>query len=365
MQGYADTPELAFGDLAAKVRAAGLLERRTAYYAIKISATCLAYAGGWIALFRIGNSWFTVAPAVFLGIMFTQLGFIGHDAGHQQIFSSRPANRYLGIVAGNTLTGLCYGWWVPKHSAHHAHPNEIGRDPDLAVDPTSATPPATGPPTLGVRLARLLARRQAPLFVPLMLLRSLGLHVSGARFLIRRHDRSAAIEGLLVAIHVGAYLTILSLVLSPLKAAVFILIQQAVFSIYLGVSFAPNHKAMPIIARCSELGFAQRQIVTARNVSGGRLATFLLGGLNYQIEHHLFPSMPRPNLKYAQAWVKDFCSQHDLYYCETTFAESFRRIFQYLESAGAATGNLSASDASGSRVHRSVRSIPASGSSRT
>jgi len=172
-----------------------------------------------------------------------------------------------------------------------------------------------------------------------MLLRSLGLHISGASFLIRRRDRSAALEGLLTAVHFGVYLTIVALVLSPLKALVFVVTQQAVFSVYLGVSCAPNHKAMPIIDPNSKLGFAQRQIVTARNVSGGGLATLLLGGLNYQIEHHLFPSMPRPNLKYSQAWVKDFCAEHDLFYCETTFAESFRRILKYLQLTGARSGS--------------------------
>ncbi len=165
----------------------------------------------------------------------------------------------------------------------------------------------------------------------MMLLRSIGLHVSGARLLSRRHDRAAAGEALLIALHGAMYLTILALVLSPVKALAFVLIQQAVFSLYLGVSFAPNHKGMPIIARGSDLGFAERLIITARNVSGGWVATFLLGGLNYQIEHHLFPSMPRPNLKYAQADVKEFCDAHHLSYCETSFTASFSRIIQYLE----------------------------------
>ena len=330
MQTYADTPELAFGDLFDKVRAAGLLERKSTYYSLKITVTLLAYTAGWIAFALIGNSWLTVAPAVFLGIMFTQLGFLGHDAGHQQIFRSRRANRYLGLTVGNTLTGLCYGWWVPKHSAHHAHPNEIGRDPDIAGNPASA-PPAIGQSTLSTPITRLLARWQAPLFGPLMLLRSLGLHISGASYLLKRHDRSAAGEGLLTALHVGLYLTILNLVLSPMKALVFVVIQQAVFSVYLGVSFAPNHKGMPIIARGSDLGFPQRQIITARNVSGGWVVTFLLGGLNYQIEHHLFPSMPRPNLKHAQALVNEFCATQQLSYCETSLSESFRRIIRYLE----------------------------------
>jgi fatty acid desaturase len=330
VQDHIDTPELSFSDLFDKVASAGLLERRTVYYSLKIGVTFLAYVAGWMAFARVGNSWITVLPAVFLGIVFTQLGFVGHDAGHQQIFRSRRANRYLGLAVGNTLTGLCYGWWVPKHSAHHAHPNEIGRDPDVAEYPTCA-PSATAATTLSTRIGRFLARWQAPLFAPMMLLRSVGLHVSGARFLIRRHNRAAAGETLLIALHCAMYLMILALVLSPVKALAFVLIQQAVFSLYLGVSFAPNHKGMPIIARGSELGFAERQIITARNVTGGWVVTSLLGGLNYQIEHHLFPSMPRPNLKRAQSLVKEFCATQQLSYCETSFSESFRRILRYLE----------------------------------
>ena len=43
------------------------------------------------------------------------------------------------------------------------------------------------------------------------------------------------------------------------------------------------------------------------NITGGRFTDFMLGGLNYQIEHHLFPSMPRPNLRRVQGLVRDFC----------------------------------------------------------
>jgi fatty acid desaturase len=78
-------------------------------------------------------------------------------------------------------------------------------------------------------------------------------------------------------------------------------------------------------------------VVTARNIRGGRLTTFMLGGLNYQIEHHLFPSMPRPNLRRAQGLVRDFCAAADLGYSEESFAGSFRQIIHHLSDAGAAT----------------------------
>ena len=172
-----------------------------------------------------------------------------------------------------------------------------------------------------------------------MLLRSGGMHVLGIQRLIRRRDHASAVEAFLLVLHIALYLTVVFWVLSPLKALAFIAIQQAVFSVYLGISFAPNHKAMPIIEPATSAGFARRQVVTARNISGGRLTTFLLGGLNYQIEHHLFPSMPRPNLRRVQSLVKEFCTATDLGYSEENFVESFRQIIHHLSDAGAASSH--------------------------
>src|SRR5579859_7603315 len=202
-----------------------------------------------------------------VGMMFTQLGFIGHDAGHNQVFTTRRRNRLLGLTVGNALTGLSFGWWVPKHNAHHAHPNERGRDPDIGEGPASvsADSPAKGRDRLGAWLARW----QAPLFFHLMLLRSTGMHVLGIKRLARRHDRTAAVEAALIMLHAALYLTVVLWVLSPLKALAFIAVQQAVFSLYLGISFAPNHKGMPIIESATTAGFARRQVVTARNIRGG------------------------------------------------------------------------------------------------
>ena len=118
-----------FHDLTMDLRAAGLFKRRLGYYSVKVALTVAAFGAGWLAFFLVGDSWATLGIAVFLGVVATQLGFIGHDAGHKQIFESRRANRLLGLGIGNALIGLSYGWWVPKHGAHHAHPNEPGRRP--------------------------------------------------------------------------------------------------------------------------------------------------------------------------------------------------------------------------------------------
>jgi fatty acid desaturase len=311
----------------------GLLDRRPGYYRVKITLTIFAFFAGWALFVMAGNSWRTLAVAPLVGMTFTQLGFIGHDAGHNQVFGTRRRNRMLGLTVANALIGLSFGWWVPKHNAHHAHPNEMGRDPDIgegtALAPSDAPGNGRGP------LASRLARRQAPLFFPLMLLRSSGMHVLGIKRLVRRRDHAAAVEASLIMLHAALYLTAVLWVLSPLKALAFVGVQQAVFSLYLGISFAPNHKGMPIIESATAGGFARRQVTTARNISGGPFITFMLGGLNRQIEHHLFPSMPRPNLRRVQGLVRDFCAATDLGYREENFVESFRQIVHHLSDAGA------------------------------
>ncbi len=319
-----------FGVLARQVREAGLLDRRFGYYGAKIPLTVAAFGAGFAGLILLGNSWFALAIAAFLGLMFTQLGFVGHDAGHQEVFRSRRANRLLGFAVGNVLIGMSFGWWVPKHSAHHAHPNEVGRDPDVGDGPPIRAS-ADGTNVTGSPLTHAMERWRAPLFFPLMILRSTGIYVLSVQRLIRERNRAAGVEGALLGLHVALYLTCVFWVLSPLKAVAFIAVQQAVFSVYLGCSFAPNHKGMPIIDSDAGLSFARRQVVTSRNIAGGRFTNLLLGGLNYQIEHHLFPSMPRPNLARAQQLVRAFCLDNDLGYREDSLIGSYRQTLRSLK----------------------------------
>ena len=171
--------------LTTDVRNAGLLDRRLGYYSVRAVLTVTALAAGWTCFFLLGNSWLTLCVAVFLGLTATQLGFLAHDAGHRQIFRSKRANRLTGLAIGNGLIGLSFGWWVPKHNTHHAHPNQVGRDPDIGggfVGPQDAE--GSAPTRQG--LTGWLARWQAELFFPLMLLRSTGLYYSGVQDLLRR-----------------------------------------------------------------------------------------------------------------------------------------------------------------------------------
>jgi fatty acid desaturase len=330
-----------YAQLSRQIKHAGLLERRPRHYIWKIAIIAALLAAGWTAFVLVGDSWWQLAVAAFLAVMFTQVGFLGHDAGHRQIFGSRRANYVLGILLGNLGIGLSYGWWVSKHNRHHAHPNTEGADPDIMLSALAFSATQAG---ASRGLARLVFRLQAYLFFPMLLLEAISLHASSIRALTSRAARYRVWEAALLTIHVAGYLTVVFLVLSPVKAVVFILVQQGLFGLYLGSSFAPNHKGMPILDADDQTDFLRRQVITSRNVRGGWLTDFALGGLNYQIEHHLFPSMPRPNLRHAQSLVAAFCQQQELPYCQTSLVGSYAQALRYLNSVGrlASAGPLTA-----------------------
>jgi fatty acid desaturase len=320
-----------YAQLSRQVKEAGLLERRPGYYAWKIAVTVGLLAAGWTVFVVAGSSWWQLAVAVFLAVVFTQIGFLGHDAGHRQVFASRRASYVAGLLLGNLGIGLSCGWWVDKHNRHHAHPNTEDADPDIAAGALAFTA-AQARASRGV--ARLVFRYQAYLFFPLLLLEAISLHVASIRALTSQGSRHRSWEAALLAVHVAGYLTVVLLVLPPVKAAVFILVQQGLFGLYLGCSFAPNHKGMPILGPADRSDFLRRQVLTSRNVRGGWLTDFALGGLNYQIEHHLFPSMPRPSLRRSQALIEAFCRQRGVPYRQASLAGSYAQALRHLNAVG-------------------------------
>jgi fatty acid desaturase len=326
-----------FAELSRQVRAARLLDRRHGSYALRIGATLAVFAGLWAAFVLIGSSWLQLVVAALLGAAYTQVAFLGHDGGHQQVWRSRLGNDLLCILAGDLLVGLSFGWWIDKHNRHHAHPNHEDHDPDIGDGVLAFTTNQIAARHRG--LGRFIARNQAWLFFPLLLLEGLNLHVASIRFLARststRCGRYRGLELALFATHAVVYVGALLWVLGPWPALAFFAVHQAVFGLYMGCSFAPNHKGMPIIPTAAKVDYFRRQVLTSRNVRGHWFTDVLLGGLNYQIEHHLFPSMPRCNLRRAQALVREHCRVHAIDYVETTLAGSYAIVLRHLHGLGA------------------------------
>ena len=327
-----------YATLVRSVRAAGLLDRRPFSYGLRGLLTVGFYAATCLAIVGVGNSWFQLVNAGVFALAFGQIAFLGHDAGHQAIFASRRLNDALGRSLGNVLTGLSYGWWVDTHNRHHANPNHEQSDPDIS-DGVLAYTRAQAANRHGP-ISRFLTRNQAWLFFPLTLLEGISMHVDSVIAIRTGRYRSARgggrrYETVGMIIHAALYVTLLLLVMSPAKAAAFIGVHQAVFGLYMSCTFAPNHKGMPTLAASHELDYLRRQVLTSRNVRGGWFTDIALGGLNYQIEHHLFPNMPRPALRQAQPLVRSYCHELGVSYCETSLFRSYRIVLEHLHTMGA------------------------------
>ncbi|WP_436493293.1 fatty acid desaturase family protein [Actinokineospora sp. HUAS TT18] len=323
-------PGSEYAALSREIRAAGLLRRRHGYYAAKIAGNLVAFAGAWVAFAFLGDTWWQLFIAAFMAIVFAQLAFIGHDAGHKQIFRTRRLNDAVGTVHGG-LIGMSFQEWIGGHNRHHANPNHEDRDPDLVIAALAFTSTQA---RLKTGFLRWMAKHQAWLFFPLLTLEGISLHVAGFKSVFSAENRARRVEGALLTAHLVGYLIAVFLVLSPGIAVVFIVVHQALWGVYMGCSFAPNHKGMPTITDDS-LDFIRKQVLTSRNIRGGPVTDFVLGGLNYQIEHHLFPSMPRPHLRHAQPIVQRFCAEHGIPYSQTSLVRSYAEVLRYLHDLGA------------------------------
>ncbi|UFS59244.1 fatty acid desaturase family protein [Subtercola endophyticus] len=329
-------PTTEYSALLRTVRDAGLLRRARTYYYVMFASLVVALGGVAVGFVLLGDSWFQLIMAGVLGIILTQFAFLAHEASHRQVFESGKANDLAGRMLANLFVGISYSWWMNKHSRHHANPNILGKDPDIDRDVVSFTEDQAGE-TRGIYAW--FTKRQGKFFFPILVLEGLNLHVHGFRTVFGRGKvDKRTIEIVMLVARIGAYVAVIFLMLPLGMAFAFIGVQLAVFGVYMGSSFAPNHIGMPILPRDSKVDFLRRQVLTSRNVSGGWFINWFMGGLNFQVEHHLFPNMARPHLRAAQVIAREYCDTHTILYTETTLPEAYATVVRYMNRVGLAAG---------------------------
>lgn len=336
--GNAEIPPMthAYKQVSQVIRETGLLQRAGWFYIFVAAGIAVALGGVITGFILLGDSWFQLLMAAALGIILTQVAFLAHEAAHRQILSTGPANFRLARILAAGVVGISYSWWDSKHTKHHGNPNQVGKDPDIEVDTISFLE-TDAAQSRG--LVRLITRKQGWFFFPLLTLEGLNLHYLGVKHLVTsKKAKGRWIELGLIALRFAIVLVPVFMMLPLGMAFAFMGVQLAVFGVYMGASFAPNHKGMPIIDPSARLDFFSKQVRTSRNIRGGWWATWLMGGLNYQVEHHLFPNMPRPHLSKAREVVRDYCAANNVPYTETSLGQSYAIVIQYLNRVGLAAG---------------------------
>jgi fatty acid desaturase len=329
-------PISSFSALLADIKGAGLLGRTRVFYVSVFTTLVLALGGAITGFVLLGDSWFQLLIAGALGIIFTQFAFLGHEASHRQVFESGRANDRMGRTLSSGLVGISYSWWMNKHTRHHANPNTVGKDPDIDVDTVSFLEEDAAS-ARGIRA--FITKHQGAFFIPLLVFEGLNLHVKSFGHIFGRGKvDNRALEITMIAIRMAIVVGAIFWVLPVGMGFAFLGVQLAVFGIYMGASFAPNHIGMEIIPAGTKMDFLSKQVRTSRNIRGGHFMTIFMGGLNHQVEHHLFPSMARPHLASARRMVREVCEREGIPYTETSLPRAYQQVIAYMQRVGMYSG---------------------------
>ena len=324
-----------YARLRRRIIAEGLLLPQPRYYRSKTAIALVLFAVSLCLPLFAPNAAVVAAAAVFGGFSFTQVALLSHDTGHRQAYRGRLGNRWARLVFGPLLLGVSASWWQERHNQHHATPNDLDSDPDIRIPiVVFAEEQIASQP----RYLRWLTAAQAVVFPLLWPLQSVSMHGNGARYLLSARGGLQKLELAFFATHFalyGAFAFLLAESVGVPQALLFVAIQQGTFGLFNASVFASNHKGMELVHAGEGRGFLREQVLTSRNVHGRWYTDFWYGGLNYQIEHHLFPTMPRNNLCRAQSFVRALCEEEGIPYHATGIITAYREMFVHLHRASA------------------------------
>ena len=320
-----------------EVTEAGLLDRQYGYYAFKTIFTFGSLGLSYLLLATIDSFVFQLFNAAFLAFSIVQVGYIMHDAIHMQIFKGKWKNNFAGIVTGS-LTINVSSSWADLHLQHHKAPNHAELDPDVNM-PILAFSEEQALMKKG--FAKFLVKRQAFIWFPLLTSVAFIMRFGNTYTLVKKltgkSKKFHTIEAVFLLAGSGLYFGFIFTSLSLPQALVFLLVNNVLTGLYMGTSFATNHKAMPLMKE--KLDFLRMQVLTARNVKSNVLTDLWFGGLNYQIEHHLFPSMPRNNCGKASRIIKAFCQEQSVPHYEAGVFQTYKEILSHFHQIGAVVRN--------------------------
>lgn len=314
--------------LRAQISSVGLLEKNPLYY----WSTGILIAGmlglSFYFLVTLHSPLLKFLNLFLLAFITVQGGLWGHDLAHHQIFQSQRLYSLIGILWWNLLIGVSFGYWNYKHNRHHAHPNTIEQDGDIYFPVIWFSPMLAR----GINaFQKKILPYQRYYFLTLFIFPYFVQIEKSMSYLVRQKTMRGIVEKILFFLH-HIVIGYLFFAFNSFPQSLYLLvIYHILVGIYLGLIFSPNHYGMPILPVSNGLDYLREQVSTTRNITPGIFNDILYGGLNYQIEHHLFPTMPRKNLKSARGLVRKFCKENSIAYHETGTFHAFREILKQLD----------------------------------
>ena len=272
-------------------------------------------------------------PLVFLSCLciafiLAQFAFLGHDAGHGTIHKRKSLNYLMGQVSMTIATGLTFGEWYARHRTHHQFCQLEEKDPDMDID-------------LVVSLTALSKQKKNSL--GLWMTRYQHLHVWFLALFFAYSQRHLAQWGSLkqplkywkdlvfLMLHLSLWwlFPLYVLHVDGTRVAVVYFLPLLFLGPYLAAIFWVNHIGMPLIRNVENFSFLEHQAATSRTILNARWMDWFFGGLNFQIEHHLFPHVPSFRLKRVQAIVRREFAEQALPYNGMRFWKAVQVVAQH------------------------------------
>jgi fatty acid desaturase len=344
--------EAAYRELRRKMVTMGLFKASIPFYIYKTLSTYAVLATSIFLVVKSTSFFGHFMAAIVLGLFWQQTGWLAHDYLHHQVFKRRLYGDLAGLIIGNLSQGFSVQWWKSKHNSHHAVPNLLASvpgacdgDPDIDTMPYLAWTLKMAEIAKESPMGRFLVKIQALTYFPLLLFARLawahqswvfvyggaGQHsVTGAN-IDRQHIQYPVIEKTFLVLHYVGLCYIMSFM--PLTHAImYFLVAQMSCGLFLAIVFGLGHNGMAVYPADSRPDFWKLQVTTTRNVKNNFFVEWFFGGLQYQVDHHLFPSLPRNNLGKAHALVESFCKEHNVQYHETNIWDGTVEVLSHLSA---------------------------------
>jgi acyl-lipid Delta6-acetylenase / acyl-lipid (9-3)-desaturase len=342
--------EKGYRDLRAKMVTMGLFNASPTYYAGKVASVLFILSIAVFFAVISDNLLVNMLGAVTLGLFWQQCGWLAHDFLHHQVFKNRVYGDIAGLIIGDLFQGFSVGWWKSKHNSHHAVPNlhastpeACDGDPDIDTMPILAWTLRMAEAAKNSSTGRLLIRFQAYFYFPVLLFArlawahqswvfvwgGLGQHSVKAAAIDQKKNPYVLPEKAMLALHYACLFYIMSF-MPIMNAILYFIVAQTSCGLFLAIVFGLGHNGMAVYPADQRPDFWKLQVTTTRNITDNWFVDFFCGGLHFQVEHHLFPSLPRHNLRAVHKMVEAFCKEHGVTYHEAGIFDGNIEVLSHL-----------------------------------
>jgi len=300
----------------------------------------LTYCGHWL----IG--------AILLGLSYQQQGWLAHDYSHQQVFQNRRLNNFMSYLIGSVYSGYSVNWWKERHNSHHAITNVLEGDPDVDNLPLFVWSRDDIVRMATIPFSQKIVPYQQYYFIPFTIWLKIIWNLQSLVFVSGPHNVPLNKVATWEKLTLGLHYTWIALVMiaSPIswKAALawFFISEWVGGGCIANVVFM-NHYACKQMSwnQGQEATFLELQMLTTRNVEPTPFMNWFCGGLNFQIEHHLFPTMPRYNLLKVRPRIKEFAASVGLPYLSLPYVQCMKEVLGKLEDVATHYNELTRQEA--------------------